>query len=248
MNPITHHSSLITTPAFAEWICLDIETTAGRPESADEWMRRQWSPSPNWTPDTIGKRYKEAYEKKLAKLALLDAAGIAVIALQTPQQRVLLHWIGESDHLATERDETFVRFHDEKTMLIYFREYLREWAGDQTLWIGHNIRAFDLPRLRLAFLRNGLQIPPALASHQPHYDTMREFCRNFSVERSEMVGLSEVLDKLGMVNHKGVVEGSQIDELIAQGEVETILRYAALDVQAEAKLALRLMGKSQELA
>ena len=91
---VPSHLAIPPGPCFAEWICLDIETTAGRPESAEEFMRRQWSPAPNWTPDTIGKRYKEAYEKKLGKLALLDAAGIAVIALQTPGHRMVLHCIG----------------------------------------------------------------------------------------------------------------------------------------------------------
>lgn len=241
-------------PQLAPWVCIDIETKAGRPESAEEWMRRQWSPSPQWTPETIGKRFKEAYEKKLMKLALMDSAGIAVIALNTPTQRVILHCLPgsglptESPERSTDYATAVIGFTDEKAMLAYFRPLLLGLCDDGTELVGHNIRAFDLPRLRLAFLRAGLQLVCVLGPNQPHFDTMKEFCRAFSIERSEMIGLPEVLDKLGLPNHKELVDGSQIDELIAKGEYETILRYAALDVQAESEVFLRLTGRSAQLA
>ena len=52
---------------------------------------------------------------------------------------------------------------------------------------------------------------------------------------------------MGIANHKELVDGSQIDELIAKGAHETILRYAGLDVAAEAELYLRMTGRSGAL-
>jgi DNA polymerase III epsilon subunit-like protein len=247
---ITRHGPVFPPPHAADWICLDIETTAGRPEHAEEWMRRQWTPNKDWTPDTIGKRYKEAFEKKLGRLALLDSAGIAVVALELPGQvRTLLHCLPEGAAGETLTDYgRVIGFASELEMLKGFRSLLAVWCDERTLLVGHNIRAFDLPRLRLAFLRAGLQLPPALGQDQPNFDSMPAFCRAFSVERSEMIGLPEVLDKLGLPNHKRIVDGGQIDELIAKREHETILRYAALDVQAEAEVFLRLTGRSMQLA
>jgi hypothetical protein len=235
-----------TLPRVAEWLCVDIETTAGRPESADRYMRDQWSPNHEWTPDTIGKRYKEAREKWLKKLALLDAAGIAVVALNSPIGRIIFHTLEEQAWTAADFANV-CGYKTEREMLIALREWLEMWCCPKTLFVGHNIRSFDLPRLRLAYLRAELQIPGPLGLHQPHFDCMREFCRAFSVERSEMVALSEVLEKLGLQNHKGVVDGSQIDALIAKREFEAILRYAGLDVMAESEVFLRLTGRSAQL-
>lgn len=239
---------MVTPFATAEdWLCLDIETTGGRPESAEEFMRRQWSPAPNWTPETIGKRFHEALAKKREKLALLDAAGIAVIAFNGPRiGRVILHRLEVQAETRTDY-ATIIGCESEAAMLCLMRERLAGWCDAKTILCGHNIRAFDLPRLRLACLRAGLQLPEAMNAAQPHFDSMREFCRAFSVERSEMVGLAEVLEKLGIPNHKGIVDGSQIDELIAQREFEAILRYAALDVSAESEVFLRLTGRSGQL-
>jgi len=228
------------------WLCIDLETTAGRPESAEEFMRQQWTPDARWTPETIGKRYLEALAKKREKLALLDSAGIAVVALNAPAGRMILHALREQPETVT--DYALVRgFKDERSMLVGLRQVLAAWCDEGTLLVGHNLKAFDLVRLRLAFLRARLQLPPVLGVNQPHFDTMREFCRSFSVERSEMVGLEEVLGKLGLPNHKGLVNGAQIGELISKGEIETVLRYAALDVMAESEVFMRLTGGSVQL-
>lgn len=226
------------------WLCLDIETTAGRPESADEAMRAHWTPSNNWTPETIGKRYLEALEKKRQKLALLDSAKIAVVALNSPMGRVVLHSLRD-EAPRSEEYATVIGYRDEKSMLAGFRDILQQWASGETLLVGHNIKGFDLPRLRLAFVRAGLQIPDALNNHA--YDCMKEFRWAFSVEGSEMVALSEVLVKLGLPNHKDLIDGSQIDQLIDAGKIETVLRYAALDVCQETEVFLRMTGRSAQL-
>lgn len=258
-----------------EWLCLDIETVAGRPESAEEWARRFWCPDERWAPETIGKRYLEALRKKREKLALLDSAGIAVIAIRDSSQHrpvTVTHACGQQ---APEfRDWGLIGgYADERELLKRFREFLNQHTDEGTLLVGHNIRAFDLPRLRFAYLRNGLQLPGLLASPEVRvFDSMNEFARRFSVEREEFISLATVLQKIGMPNHKEVMDGSEIGELLAEvgretrdggrgpeaasrlsplaarPALEAVLKYAALDVLCESEVFLRLTGRSVQLA
>lgn len=255
-------------PQVLEWICLDIETVAGRPESAEDWARRFWCPDERWKPETIGRRYLEALEKKREKLALLDAAGIAVIALRdSSNTRPVAVMHGCGFHGPEHREWGLVAgYNDEREMLMQFREFLNGHTDEGTLLVGHNVRGFDLPRLRFAYLRNGLQLPGLLACPDVRvYDTMLQFARHFSVEREEFISLATVLEKMGMPNHKEVMDGSLIGEMLAKamakigpessfnGEaernaLEAVLRYAALDVLCESELFLRLTGRSVQLA
>lgn len=248
MSALTQPAPIVApvTRIWSDFLVIDIETVAGRPESAEEAMRRQWTPDARWTPETIGKRYLEALEKKKAKLALLDSAGIAVVALNASCGRLVLHAMGE--HPRSSHDfADVIGYRDERSMLLGLREVLALWCGEHTLVAGWNLAGFDYPRLRLAFLRAGLQLPPALAGDQPRLDLMKEFCRTVSVERSEMASFEEALEKLGLPNHKALVSGAQVGELIAKGEIETVLRYAALDVVAESEVFFRLTGRSAQL-
>jgi len=238
-----------------EWLCIDIETEAGRPEAAEEWARRYWQPNEAWKPETIGRRYLEALEKKREKLALLDSAGIAVIALRdsSGQRPVsLLHNHGVCELEVEHRAWGLVGgYADEKAMLIALREYLNNFTDRETLVVGHNVRGFDLPRLRFAYLRAGLQLPGLLASPDVRvFDTMREYARRFSVEREEFVSLETVLTALGMPNHKELMDGSQVGELLASGSkesLEVVLQYASQDVLCESEVFLRLAGRSVQL-
>lgn len=234
-----------------EWLCLDIETTAGRPESAEEYCRRFWSPDARWAPETIGRRYLEALGKKREKLALLDAAGIAVIAIRdssTLRPVTVTHGRGEQSPEVREWG-VIGGYADERRLLIGLREFLNGHTDEGTLLVGHNVHGFDLPRLRFAYLRAGLQLPGILASPGVEvFDTMREFARRFSVEREEFIGLATVLDKLGMPNHKELMDGSQIDSLLGTGQLEAVLKYAALDVLCESEVFLRMTGRSVQLA
>lgn len=252
-SPIANPQSPV---APVEWLCLDIETEAGRPESAEEWARRYWSPDHRWAPETIGKRYLEALKKKQERLALLDSAGIAVVATVGSTLPVAVgHACGEQ--APEHRDWGLIGgFADERALLIALRNFLERQTDEGTLLVGHNLRGFDLPRLRLAYLRAGLQLPGLLASPDVRvFDTMREFARHFSVEREEFVSLAAVLEKLGMPNHKEVMDGSQIGELLARvngpegkESLEAVLKYAALDVLCESEVFLRLTGRSVQLA
>lgn len=265
----------MTQPAGPlEWLCLDIETVAGRPESAEEWARRYWAPNELWKPETIGKRYLEALAKKRERLALLDSAGIAVIAIRDSGLRpvTVTHACGAQAPEFREWGPEFREwgliggYADERSLLKWLRDFLNQHTDEGTLLVGHNARDFDLPRLRYAYLRAGLQLPGVLASPDVRvFDTMREYARRFSVEREEFISLATVLEALGMPNHKELMDGSQIGQMLEKvrtnpltpalspdgGEgaqaLEAVLKYAALDVLCETEVFLRLTGRSVQL-
>ena len=246
------------SPGPLEWVCLDIETVAGRPESAEDWARRYWSPDSRWAPETIGKRYLEALSKKREKLALMDAAGIAVIAIRDSGQRAVTVTHACGEQAPEHRDWGLIGgYADERSLLKRLREFLDQHTDEGTLVVGHNVRGFDLPRLRFAYLRAGLQLPGLLASPDVRvFDTMREFAHRFSVDMrsapSEFISLATVLEKLDMPHHKDVMDGSQVGELLGaertSQSLEVVLKYAALDVLVESELFLRLTGRSVQLA
>lgn len=212
-------------------------------------MRDNWEPSKAWKPETIGARYLEMLAKKTERLALLDASQIIAVALRTPAEVACIHSM-QSHPPAKVESADVAGFASERVMLESLRSFMATRAGEQTTLVGHNIGHFDLPRLRLAFLRNGLQLPPLLADpDQPVFDTMREFCRRFSADNETgRIALADVLSKIGLPNHKTVAAGGDVPALFAAGQFDSITRYALLDVMTEAEVFLRLTGHSAALA
>lgn len=236
----------ITSPLG--WLALDIETAGGRPEDAEAWMRRQWAPSDKWKPETIGARYLEMLAKKRERLALLDDSQIICVGLRgsdgaarafhsmarEPARSISGAWVGGADN--------------EREMLLALRCALDGQTDGETALVGHNIMAFDLNRLRNAYLRNQLRLPACLAdAHQAVFDSMREYGRRFSADSEGMISLSDVCARLGVPCHKGVLDGQGVPELFAQKQSEAIVTYCLLDVCCEAEVFLRMTGQSLAL-
>lgn len=238
-----------------DWVCIDIETTGGRPDAVEEFIRRTWWPDirlkedgtlGGWKDETIGERFRKAHMDWQQKQALLDAAEIKVIALMSPGKPVTLLHTLKAEPARTEDYGMVMGMENEAALMRVYRELMSQWMGEHTHWVGSNIRDFDLPRLRLASLRNGVQLPRCL-QEQPVFDLMKFFCKNLSVERQIMVSVDTMLKALGMESHKAIIHGGMMDELIARGEHELILQYSGMDVRQEAEIYLRLTGQSAAL-
>jgi len=223
------------------YLAFDIETIAGEPTEAEEWMRRTWAPNPKWKPATIGSRFLDAYQKKLERLALLDTAPIISLAMRTEADCRVIHWLPIDEQQIA--GAALERCADQAAMLYRVQEYLDQ-CTPETVLIGHNIRHFDLPKIRHAMLRRGVRLPQCLVAHdQPIFDTMMEWNR-YTLDERPMISLSDVLDVCGLVNHKQIAEGAMVPELYEQGEYVTILTYAVADVVAEWSLFLRMTGQA----
>jgi len=222
-----------------QYLCLDIETISGDPCEAEEWVRRCWTPAKNWKPATIGARYLEMVAKKEERLALLDTCPIISIQLRTEADIRVLHWMPiEEERLSVAAVE---RCTDEAAMLARLAELLGSTDAD-TLLIGHNIRHFDLPKLRRAFLKHGIRLPACLVYRdQQVYDTMREWSR-FTLDERKFIGLSELLEACGIPSHKDLLDGAHVPQLYEEGRYKEILVYAIADVICEWNVFLRLTG------
>lgn len=211
-------------------------------------MRHQWAPSDKWKPATIGERYLEMLAKKRERLALLDASQIICVGLRGSDGGArALHAMGHEP--ARSISGAWVcGAENEREMLLVLRSLLDSQTDGETALAGHNILAFDLPRLRNAYLRNLLRLPACLtAAHQPAFDIMREFCRRFSADSEGMISLADVCRRLDMPCHKGVLDGQGGPELFAAKQSEAIVTYCLLDVCCEAEVFLRMTGQSLAL-
>lgn len=226
-----------------QYLAIDIETIAGDPCEAEEWMRKKWSPNPNWKPATIGSRFLEAYEKKKEQLALLDTAPIISVAMRTEADIRVIHWLPvEESQIAGAGME---RCENQVAMLRRVRDYLDQ-CTPETVLIGHNILHFDLPKLRRGMIRYGVRLPQCLVDReQPVFDTMLEWNR-YTLDERPMVSLSDVLEACGVPNHKQIVEGGHIHELYTKRDYAAILTYAVADVVAEWTLFLLMTGQGTD--
>lgn len=221
---------------------LDIETVAGDPSDAEAWMRRAWSPSASWKPETIGARWIEMHEKKKERLALIDGSPIVSVQLKTPAGCEVIHW-APFDEAAICGAE-MVRVGNEREMLLAARERLQACVECEIA--GHNVRRFDLPRLRFAMVKYGLRLPTCLAADDhPVYDTMARWSR-FTVDERPFISLAECLTACGLPNHKEEVSGEDVAQLWERGEHRLLLTYAVADVLAEERLYLRMTGQDGE--
>lgn len=229
-------------------LALDIETAGGRPEDAERDMRTNWSPSPNWKAETIGNRYLEMLEKKKERLALIDGSAVisdALIGVDSTGARSIgcFHSLYSHEPKRVEAADVF-GFVSERDALYAKRTMLDANCDPDTCLVGHNIIEFDLPKLRMAYLRHGLQLPHVLASqYQPVFDTMREWGKRFSATRNPFISVADVLEVLGIESHKSLVDGSQVEQLYKDGRHDTIIKYNLLDVIVEHDLFLRMTGQ-----
>ena len=234
---------------FADWIVLDLET-GNAPDAFVEKALEGWMPSANIKdPEKIEARPEEAAAKIREKSALLDASPVLCVAICTPECRMVFNGMDGANHEVP--GWVHAPCHTERDMLISLRAWLDAATCPDTVLAGHNIRGFDLPKLRHAYLRHRLRLPGIL---NPSYgdapgvtviDTMHLF-KSFSMEHRDDYGvsLSTVAESLGLTCHKEMLNGAAVPKLHAAGEFLPILQYCALDTLLTANVFQLLTGLS----
>lgn len=230
------------------WLALDIETVAGRPEDIERWLRDHFQPPANMkTPEAIGKRWLEFREEKREKAAILDQAEVIVVSTHTPEETRVLHCLREEALREHPEGLGWIEgFDSRRSMLLALRFGLDQIVAPETVLVGHNVRAFDLVKLRWSFLAERLRLPLALAADQPVFDTMREYGRRFSMVDRPFVSLDTLLKDFGLPSHKGEIDGSMIGRLVEEGRFDEIVTYALRDARIEAELYLRMTGQQED--
>jgi len=217
------------------YIVIDIETAPAEQKHIDALMA-DWNPPGNIKdPEKIEARRLEAEQKAKGKASLLDAAPIIVIGFTHRQS------------FEPSFFDSFGPGNTELNMLESFSNHLSPNTGAGTELVGHNIQAFDLPKLRLAYLRNGLELPSILRVNpgrfQPCFDTMRMF-RYWSTENydNRYVSLETVCRTLGVPHNDGGISGKDVAGCYEHGEYQKILKHAEADVITTLAVYRAMMG------
>lgn len=249
---ITETNSVIPLHHVSPWVCLDLET-GDAPEAAIQAAIQAWKAPSNWKPETVETKRAEAAEKIREKAALLDASPILCLAIATEKARIVINGMG---HEAPSIDGWHVLpAGDEGHLLLTLRNYLDLFVGPETAIVGHNIRGFDLPKLRQAYLRHLLKLPMALIPRvvdgdpqQPVVDTASLF-RAFSMEHRDdfCPSLDAVASSLDITRPKGVISGADVPRLHREGRQAEICTYCAIDAATTARAYLLMSGIAADL-
>ena len=247
------------------WHVFDIETGYG---SANEISLK----IENWKPPNTMKKEEtiEAAREKFAieakqKSSLTDIAPIICLSFQGSNGDMAVFSCMPKVKDFELPEYELHQFDSEREMLKTYAEYLSDIYEKTVSFTlaGHNIRSFDLPKIRNRMIRFGLKIPPVLlpyASGVNIYDTM-ERCKHFGVELNKahrdtkgFVSFDLLAQALGIDSHKSIMTGGEVPEnhekalllLLESNEegfvlIKEILTYSMLDAQKEAK-AFKLMS------
>ena len=199
----------------------------------------------------LEERKQEDIANIRSRSALLDAAPIMCIGVQTQDGAVVFNGMDSTEYgLPNVR---CVSCGNERDMLIAFRQWVEVYTNTDTWLVGHNIKGFDLPKLRSAFMRWKLKLPAVLApkvlaEQQLVVDTAALF-RSFSVEHRDdfCPSLSTMCASLGIPAPKGVMAGSDIPGMYRAGWYLEILTYNAIDVAATTRAYLLMSGQASDL-
>jgi hypothetical protein len=236
-------------------LCIDIETCDAPAEAIELAARFYKAPSNMKDPEKIKAREAEAMAKLKEKSALLDGAPIGVVGAVTEVGAVLFHCIKSKKKIDAIKNipAEIHGFKDERGMLGGFREWTDPRSLPNTVLIGHNIRNFDLPKLRGAFIRNRLVLPKVLRPEAKDegvtvHDTMRTFLYGFTTELAgdHYVSQEEMIARLGMPGHKHRLSGAEIPRMIAEGKAEEVLAYNYLDLAEAYSAFLAMTGQYKD--
>lgn len=240
----TAHVVTLTPPApAARFIVLDLET-GDAPEDAIQAAIDAWRAPSNWKPETVEAKRQEQAEKIRERAALLDASPILCVGVRSDREAVMFS--GLSDPGPLDLPGWRIESHpDERAMLDALRAWLDLITDEETTIAGHNIRNFDLPKLRGAYVCHRLPLPrclrPREGQGQPVTDTMTLF-KAFSMEHRDdfAVSLDTVAAAFGIPRPKQFISGAEVPRLHRDGRIAEILTYCCIDVDATAE-AYRLM-------
>jgi hypothetical protein len=240
-------------PEPARFLVLDIETGEA-PQEAIARAIEAWRPPANLRDQgKIESRREEAYAKIRERAALLDASPILCVALSANDRPPIL-FNGMSKETPSIEGWSVLGCGEETKMLRLVRAFLNNETGPETVLVGHNLRAFDLPKLRHTYLHHRLRLPECLKPRigeevrSETVDTMALF-RAFSMEHRDdfAISLGVVAETLGIPHPKDVIDGSQVPALHQAGEYQAILTYCAIDCATTARVFKLMTGFAEDL-
>ncbi|GAC1640096.1 MAG: hypothetical protein NVS9B14_21460 [Candidatus Acidiferrum sp.] len=262
------------TEAPCEAFFFDVETMNPSPEVMaqieKQWLA-EWEPPKNYKdPAAIEAKRLEELDKFRERAALHDAAPVAMVGLMFEQETFLLHslkserakWFGKNgaknrvsiEGFAGERElmEMVCKLIARKTELPQ-RDSRGKTIHEGTRGVGHNVYGFDLGKIRLAIVRNGLPLPEFFRvlhvedeDRQQFVDTMRMYCRYFAKSGQMFITQDAMLENLGITPQlKGVATGADVPKLLAAGKLTAVAAKLLADLVGVREAFVRMTGRAR---
>lgn len=246
----------------------DLET-GDAPEAAVEMMQDLVTAQSNIKdPEKIAENIAKQRDDIRKKAALLDAAPIACMAWVTEKERVLFHHTGKPwgkykapKKLKGLEDIELRCSADERAMLSDLREWLdsraiverdKDGKGFLSTLGGHNVKGFDLPHLRFAYLRHGLVAPAVLWPEAVRagvevFDTMTSYLWDYSswFRGDKFITLEAVSAAMGLPSYKSRMKGEDVPRFVAEGKFEEVAIYNVLDSLQTYRIFLGLTNQAE---
>lgn len=206
---------------------LDIETLpANWTDELIDAHARAAVPGNYTKPDTIAKWIEEHRLEQWLRTAL-DWRHARICAIGV---------IVEIGHDVQERIVIMLDEHGERKMLGELDAIFAQYAPDTI--VGHNVAAFDLPRLHIAAARTLPSLARRLSEYRGHrhavVDTMR------LAMGAERCRLGDLAVALGLDGKSG--DGSQVYELWVEGRKDVLAAYCLQDVEVTRAVYRALVG------
>lgn len=214
-------------------VSIDIETMSLTDEQLEfESMFLKGHPSTK-DEEKIKSQIEIKREELSIKGALKDSSSIACIALHmNGQPPVVIHSIGNNFNLVDEFgiETSFVS--SEKEMIEEFSAIMNSICDSETEIVVAG-KYFDIPKIRLAAVRNGVAIPDSLLplASNPIYDILYIGGKYFLTgnKRHHDLGLDELCERLGVGTGGKTIKGIEIPGMIERDECKEVVIYNALD-------------------
>lgn len=238
---------------MSSWLALDIETR--NPEEAHiQAAIDAWKAPSTWKQETVEAKRQSAADRIREKSALLDTAPIICIGVMTSGGEQIL-FSGMPEPIGAIAGWQVINAGSEPLMLLALREWLNAAPfAEEPALVGCHLQAFDLCKLRLAYLQAGLRLPellrPRLDGETPvRVVDVAHLVKSFSTQyRDEfMISLDRTASILGIDRPKQIINGADIPDLYRQGQYQSIGVYCAIDVTTTARAFLLMTGQAPDL-
>lgn len=201
---------------------VDIETVPSPNKPSLEELETQ-APKTMKKADTIKAWAEENQDQEYRKQALDSMQG-EILAIG--------YAFGDADPICLIRGEGMPT---EADLLAVFEtaieSHMAKYGSMKPVWIGHNVRTFDLPWLWRKALKYRLH---DLARRIPRgrYDKdVEDTLELWAADYKDRVGLARVAEFLGLSGKAEGMDGSQVFDTWQAGELEKIASYCAGDVE-----------------
>lgn len=235
----------------ASFVVLDLET-GDAPAEAVAAATAAWKGQSNWKPETVEEKRAEAAKKIAKKAALLDASPILCTAIQTERDRMIFN--GMSDDEPSIEGWRVIGCHDEAGMLRALRGWMDSGTTAATVIVGHNAKAFDLPKLRHAYVRHLLRLPELLKprlrdEEKPELMDTASLFKAFSMEHRDdfCPSLDMIAASFGIPRPKQHMSGADCPRLFREGQFQTVLTYCAVDVATTTRAYQLMTAQATDL-